>query len=91
MKGDIAGVKMSEGATEGTFSDGATETEGTFSVATETEGTFSERADTDVTAGGHSLDLYQKASMGQKQCWVCGKDETDISRILQNLLLYFLC
>lgn len=54
--GDIAGVKMSEGATEGTFSDGATET----------EGTFSERADTDGTAGGAFSGSLTKGSDGPK-------------------------
>lgn len=64
--GDIAGVKMSEGATEGTFSDGATETEEPFSGATETEGTFSERADTDGTAGGAFSGSLTKGSDGAK-------------------------
>lgn len=53
--GDIAGVKMSEGATEGTFSG-----------ATETEGTFSERADTDGTAGGAFSGSLTKGSDGAK-------------------------
>lgn len=67
---------MSEGATEGTFSDGATvtegtfsgatETDGTFSGATETEATFSERADTDGTAGGAFSGSLSKGSDGAK-------------------------
>lgn len=47
---------MSEGATEDTFSDGATET----------EGTFSERADTDGTAGGAFSGSLTKGSDGAK-------------------------